>query len=73
MVVVSDDMDTIAMEVKAASPVNDFVLTTGGIGPTHDDVTMEGMGCELIPLVVIPQFFFISHFLYFLLVAISLL
>lgn len=42
IVVVSDDMDAIITEVKAASPVNDFVLTTGGLGPTHDDVTMEG-------------------------------
>ena len=42
MVVVSDNLDAIAAEVSAASAVNDFVLTTGGIGPTHDDVTMEG-------------------------------
>ncbi len=39
---VADDLSSIAEEVKRMAPLYDFVFTTGGIGPTHDDVTMEG-------------------------------
>ncbi|XP_064383362.1 FAD synthase-like isoform X2 [Halichondria panicea] len=42
--VVADDLSGIAEEVKRMAPLYDFVFTTGGIGPTHDDVTMEAVG-----------------------------
>lgn len=41
--VVPDDVDEIARAVRSASEGFDFVLTSGGVGPTHDDVTMAGV------------------------------
>ena len=42
VVVVADRPEEIADEVRGFSSAYDFVLTTGGVGPTHDDVTIEG-------------------------------
>lgn len=41
--VISDDVDVIASEVAKQSKHHSFVITSGGIGPTHDDVTYEGV------------------------------
>lgn len=43
VVVVMDDVETIAREVRDLSPAHDWLFTSGGIGPTHDDVTIEGV------------------------------
>ncbi|MFB6114475.1 MAG: competence/damage-inducible protein A [Halodesulfurarchaeum sp.] len=43
IVVVPDDIAAIADSVSSLSARYDAVLVTGGIGPTHDDVTMEGV------------------------------
>ena len=43
VVVIPDEIQTIADEVKTFSDKFDFVLTSGGVGPTHDDVTYEGV------------------------------
>ena len=40
---IGDDIETIADCVAQLSPTNDYLFTTGGIGPTHDDVTIEGV------------------------------
>ena len=39
--IVSDDADIICATVKAFSARFDYVFTTGGIGPTHDDITAD--------------------------------
>ncbi|WP_238365559.1 competence/damage-inducible protein A [Mesobacterium pallidum] len=39
--VVSDDRDAIIGAVKALAETKDHVFTSGGIGPTHDDITAE--------------------------------
>lgn len=39
---IPDDIQTIASDVALFSKEYTFVLTSGGIGPTHDDITYEG-------------------------------
>jgi len=50
--VVPDDVVAIGQAVSDLSRGYDIVITTGGIGPTHDDVTMAGVarafGLELV-------------------------
>lgn len=41
--VISDSIEEIAHDVGAFARSYDYVLTSGGVGPTHDDVTMEGV------------------------------
>src|SRR5271156_3375377 len=40
---IPDDLALIAAEVSHCSRNFDFVITSGGVGPTHDDLTMEGV------------------------------
>jgi molybdenum cofactor synthesis domain-containing protein len=43
VVMVPDELDTIATELAALSRDHDVVFTSGGVGPTHDDITMEAV------------------------------
>ena len=40
---IQDEIPIIGREVATFSKQFDFVFTTGGVGPTHDDVTIEGI------------------------------
>ena len=39
--IIADDSETITQTVRAFSERFDYVFTTGGIGPTHDDITAD--------------------------------
>jgi molybdenum cofactor synthesis domain-containing protein len=43
VVVVMDDIDAIVREVRELSATHDWLFTSGGVGPTHDDVTVEAV------------------------------
>lgn len=49
--VIPDDVDTIIKTVHALRGAVDYVFTTGGIGPTHDDKTAAAMAAAFgVPL-----------------------
>ena len=43
VVMVPDEVETIAAEVRVLSRDHHYVFTSGGVGPTHDDVTIESV------------------------------
>lgn len=40
---IGDDIETIAATVRRFADQYDVVVTSGGVGPTHDDLTMRGI------------------------------
>jgi FAD synthetase len=53
---IQDEIDLIGEEVAYFSKRFDFVFTTGGVGPTHDDVTIEGIARGFsVPVVRHPE------------------
>ncbi len=47
IVVVPDRVGEIAAEVNRLRAAHDAVVVTGGLGPTHDDLTMDGVAAAL--------------------------
>jgi molybdenum cofactor synthesis domain-containing protein len=43
IVVIGDDLEAISAEVAVCSAKYDVVITSGGVGPTHDDCTVRGV------------------------------
>ena len=53
--VVPDVQEKIVAAVNALRAENDYLFTTGGIGPTHDDITVDAVAEALgVPVVIHP-------------------
>ena len=54
--VVPDVEARIVAAVDALRTAHDYLFTTGGIGPTHDDITVDAVAAALgLPVVVHPE------------------
>lgn len=54
--VVPDQEEAIVAAVNALRPEHDYVFTTGGIGPTHDDITVDSIAAAFgVPVIVHPE------------------
>jgi len=54
--VVPDVQEAIVEAVNTLRARNDYLFTTGGIGPTHDDITVDAVAAALgVPVVVHPK------------------
>ena len=47
VVVVSDNQDSIVSEIHNLQKEVDVIITSGGLGPTHDDVTLKSVAVAL--------------------------
>jgi molybdenum cofactor synthesis domain-containing protein len=54
--IVADDSAAIGAAVNALRTSHDYLFTTGGIGPTHDDITVDAIAAAFgVPVVVHPE------------------
>ena len=54
--IVPDVTDRIVEAVNALRTSNDYLFTTGGIGPTHDDITVDAIAAALgVPVIIHPS------------------
>jgi FAD synthetase len=47
ILVIPDELEAIAEAVRAYGPAFDTIFTSGGVGPTHDDITIAGIAFGL--------------------------
>ena len=53
---IPDDLSIIADAVGSYSPKVTWLFTAGGVGPTHDDITIEGIGKAFdTPIITSPE------------------
>jgi len=59
ILVIPDEVDVIAEAIRASHPAYDLLFTSGGVGPTHDDVTIagiaRGLGCGVVRHPILEQ------------------
>ena len=54
--IVPDDIGRIVEAVNELRAAHDYVFTTGGIGPTHDDITVDAIAAAFgVPVVIHPE------------------
>lgn len=54
--VIADDTDAIVAAVNTLRARHDYLFTTGGIGPTHDDITVDAIARALgVEVIVHPE------------------
>ena len=54
--VVPDDLERIGEAVNELRAAHDYLFTTGGIGPTHDDITVDAIAAAFgVPVVEHPE------------------
>ena len=56
VVMILDEIDVIEREVRELAAAHDYLFTSGGVGPTHDDVTIAGVARAFgVPVVQEPS------------------
>src|SRR6476646_914049 len=54
--VIPDDLDRIGATINELRARHDYLFTTGGIGPTHDDITVDAIAQAFgVPVIVHPD------------------
>ncbi len=54
--IVPDTMEAIGRAVNDTRAAHDYVFTTGGIGPTHDDITVDAVAAALgVSVIIHPE------------------
>lgn len=54
--VVPDDSERIGEAINALRTRHDYLFTTGGIGPTHDDITVDAVAAAFgVPVIIHPE------------------
>jgi molybdenum cofactor synthesis domain-containing protein len=54
--IIPDDLDRIGETINVLRAQHDYLFTTGGIGPTHDDITVDAIAAAFgVPVIVHPD------------------
>ncbi len=54
--IIPDDLDRIGKTINKLRSQHDYLFTTGGIGPTHDDITVDAIAAAFgVPVIVHPE------------------